>query len=78
MSPLSESVQEMIFQRFSGVSQSGLTLSQLSLRKREAPAYIHMQIRCGLARMIRTIQDNRAEFPLLSALLKNEGEKTRV
>ncbi|CAM5792059.1 MULTISPECIES: helix-turn-helix domain-containing protein [Brevibacillus] len=75
MSPLSESVQEMIFQRFSGVSQSGLTLSQLSLRKREAPAYIHMQIRCGLARMIRTIQDNRAEFPLLSALLKNEGGK---
>ncbi|MEJ8544908.1 helix-turn-helix domain-containing protein [Brevibacillus borstelensis] len=72
---LPEPVQEMIFRRFSGVSQSGLTLAQLSLLNREAPSYIHVQFRSGLARMIRAIQEKRADFPLLSTLLENEGDK---
>lgn len=75
MRMLPEPVQEIIVRLFTGVSQSGVTLTQLGMEKQEAPSYILLQLRSGLARMITYLQEHAQQFPLLASLLAREGER---
>ncbi|USG63551.1 helix-turn-helix domain-containing protein [Brevibacillus ruminantium] len=72
LSTLPESVQEIIIRLFSGVSQSGQTLTQLGRERQEASSYIHVQHRFGLARVLHLLREKPEQFPLLSALLEDD------
>jgi uncharacterized protein YpbB len=77
LEPLPASVQEVVIARFSGAAQSGQTLTQLALHRREAPSYIQLQFRYGLARAMEALRSDSGRFPLLAELAGPSGGKER-
>jgi uncharacterized protein YpbB len=77
LEPLPASVQEVVIARFSGAAQTGQTLTQLALHRREAPSYIQLQFRYGLARALEALRDQSGRFPLLAELAGPSGGKER-
>ncbi|WP_255433309.1 helix-turn-helix domain-containing protein [Brevibacillus sp. LEMMJ03] len=77
LEPLPASVQEVVIARFSGAAQSGQTLTQLALHRREAPSYIQLQFRYGLARAMEALRSDSGRFPLLAELAGPSGGRER-
>jgi uncharacterized protein YpbB len=74
--PLPDSVQELIVSQFSGVRQVGSTVTQLALRRGEAPSYIQLQFRYGLAESLQRLErDGGVRYSLLSSLTEHSGGK---
>jgi uncharacterized protein YpbB len=74
--PLPDSVQELIVSQLSGAQQVGSTVTQLALCRGEAPSYIQLQFRYGLAESLNRLdRDAGARFPLLSSLIEHSGGK---
>jgi uncharacterized protein YpbB len=80
LEPLPVSVQELIVSQFSGAQQVGSTVTQLALCRGEAPSYIQLQFRYGLAEsMNRLERDGGVRFPLLSSLNEHsQGKDPRL
>ncbi|NGQ94614.1 hypothetical protein G3578_05395 [Brevibacillus sp. SYP-B805] len=73
LAPLPAEVQPLIVRQFAGAGQTGLTIRQLAVIRRQPPSLILIQWRYGLALMIeRLLGEEKSRFPLLSRLIAVE------
>ncbi|MFY0543018.1 helix-turn-helix domain-containing protein [Brevibacillus sp. H7] len=75
LSALPLNVQELIVRQLSGASQVGSTVTQLALSAGQSPSFIQLQVRFGLAVIVRRLEKEKDAFPLLSTLIEPTGGK---
>ncbi|MGG1659610.1 helix-turn-helix domain-containing protein [Brevibacillus sp. NRS-1366] len=74
LQPLPKEVAELIVAQLSGASQVGKTLGQIAKQRKEAPVYLNLLLRYGLAVSIQRLLQESEQFPLLSRLVEQNNK----